>query len=180
MQRLVGNIPDIALSVNFDCTEPMDLIVATYGSVLFSVGYHRWLILTKDEHTLLHGGGPDDGAPLYMTSYRSELGGICAGLAVICVLTRSGRIKIRTVRLICDNEAAVKRRNQKLTSSIYHNRESDWNLLKMLPSLQDEWCKEILTKVQWVKGHADREDRALTREEWLNIEADLLVDKIRE
>jgi hypothetical protein len=30
-----------------------------------------------------------------------------------------------------------------------------------------------------VKGHADTEDRALTREERLNIEADLLVDKIR-
>jgi hypothetical protein len=31
-----------------------------------------------------------------------------------------------------------------------------------------------------VKGHADRDDRALTREEWLNIEADLLTDKRRE
>jgi hypothetical protein len=115
-----------------------------------------------------------------MTSYRSELGGICAGLAVIWVLARSGWINIRTVRLVCNNEVAVKRCNQKLTSSIYHNTESEWGLLKTFHSLQDEWCKEISTKVQWVKGHADREDRALTQDERLNIEADLLADKIRE
>jgi hypothetical protein len=147
-----------------------------------SAANHNWLISTKDEHKLLHGGGPDNGAQLYMTSYRSELGDTCAGLAVIgvLVLTRSGRINIRTVQLVCDNEAAVKRCNQKLTSSIYHNTESDWDLLKTFHSLQDEWCKEISTKVQWVKGRADREDRALTRDERLNIEADLLADKIRE
>jgi hypothetical protein len=80
---------------------------------------------------------------LYMISYRSELGGICAGLVVIGVLVRSGRINIRTVQLVCDNEAAVKRGNQKLTSSIYHNTESDWDLLKTFHSLQDEWYKEI-------------------------------------
>jgi hypothetical protein len=146
-RRLVGNIPDIVLSENVDCTEPTDLVVATDGSVLFGVGNHLWLIWTKDEHTLLHGGGPDDGAPLYMVSYRSELGGICAGLAVIGVLSRSGLINIRTVRLVCNNEAAVKRCNQNLPSSIHHNIYSDWDLLKTFHSLQDEWCKEISTKV---------------------------------
>jgi hypothetical protein len=75
VKRLVGNIPDIVLPANFDCTEPTDLIVATYGSVLFGVGYHSCLILTKEEHTLLHGGDPNNGSPLYMASYRSELVG---------------------------------------------------------------------------------------------------------
>jgi hypothetical protein len=81
---------------------------------------------------------------------------------------------------VCDNEAAVKRCNQKRTSSIYHNTESEWDLLKAFHSLQDKWCKEISTKLQWVKGHADSEDRALTRGERLDIEADLFADKIRE
>jgi hypothetical protein len=138
------------------------------------------LVSTKDEHKLLHGGGPDDGAPLYMTSYRSERGGICAGLAVIGVLTRFGWINIRTVRLVCNNVVAVKRCNQKLTSSIYHNTESDWDLRKTFHSLQDEWCKEMSTKVQWVKGRSDREDIELTWDERLNIEADQLADKIKE
>jgi hypothetical protein len=153
--------------------------VATDGSVLFGVAYHSWLVSTKDEHIVLHDGGTNDGAPLYMTSYRSELGGIFAGLTVIGVLVRPGWIIIRSGRVVCDNEAAVKRCNQKLTSSIYHNTERDWDLLKTFHILQDEWCKEIPTQVQWVKGYADREDRALTRDERLYIEADLLPDKIR-
>jgi hypothetical protein len=74
VRRLVGNIPDIAMPANFDCTEPTDLIVATDGSILFRLGYHSWLVLTKYEHTLSHGGGPDDGAPLYMSSYRRRAG----------------------------------------------------------------------------------------------------------
>jgi hypothetical protein len=38
VRQLVGNITDIALPENFDCTEPTDLIVATDGLVLFRVG----------------------------------------------------------------------------------------------------------------------------------------------
>jgi hypothetical protein len=112
MQRLVGNIPELAMPAKIDCTEPTDVIVATDGSVLFGTGYHRWLISMKDEHTLLHGGRPDDGAPLYMKSYRSELGVIFAGLAVMGVLAGSGRINTRTVQLVCNSEAAIKRCNQ--------------------------------------------------------------------
>jgi hypothetical protein len=130
VRRLVGNIPDLDLPAGFDCRESTDLIIATDGSVLFGVGYHSWLIATKTEQIILRGGGPDDGSPLYMTSYRSELGDTCAGLAVIGVLARSGRINLRSVRMVCDNEAAVKRCNQKLTASIYHNIESDWDLFK--------------------------------------------------
>jgi hypothetical protein len=106
----------------------------------------------------------------------SELGGICAGLAEIGVLAISGRINLRSIRMVCDSEAAVKRCNQKLTASIYHNTESDWDLLNTYHTLRDEWCRDIPTKVQWVKGHADCEGRELTRDEWLNIEADLLAD----
>jgi hypothetical protein len=141
VRRLVGNIPDIELPENLDCTEPTDLIVATDGFVLFGVGYHSWLVSTKDERLLLYGGGPDDGAPLYMMSYRSELGGICAGLAVIGFLGRSDWINIESVRLVCDKEAAVKRCNQKMISSSYHNTDSNWDLLKTFHSLKDECCK---------------------------------------
>jgi hypothetical protein len=175
----VGNIPNLDLSADFDCTEPTDLIIATDGSVLFGVGYHSWLIATKTEQVILRGGGPADGSPLYMTSYRSELGGICAGLAAIGVLARSGRINLRSVRMVCDNEASVKRCNQKLTASIYHNTEYEWDLLNTYHTLRDEWCRDIPTKVQLVKGYADREGRDLTRDERLNILADLLADTTR-
>jgi hypothetical protein len=123
----------------------------------------------------MRGRGPDDGSPLYMTSYRSELGGICAGLAAIGVLARSGRINLRSVRMVCNNEAAAKQCKHQLTASIYHNTESDWDLLKTYHTLRDEWCRDIPTKVQWVKGHADRDGKELMRDERLNIVADLLA-----
>jgi hypothetical protein len=72
IQCLVGNIPDIAMPIVWDTIDPKDLIVATDGSLLFGVGYHSWVIATSDEETLLTGGGPDDGDPLLMTSFRSE------------------------------------------------------------------------------------------------------------
>jgi hypothetical protein len=97
-----------------------------------------------------------------MISYRSELRGICTGLTVIGVLARSGIINLQSVIMVCDNEAVVKGCNQNLTARIYHNTESDRYLLKTDHTLRDEWCRDIPTKVQCVKGHADHEGRELT------------------
>jgi hypothetical protein len=89
-------------------TVDQDIIVATDGSVVFGVGYHSWVVATDKEQVLLMGGGPDDGYHLLMTSYRSELGGIASGLAVIGTLVRSGKIKVKTVKFVSDNEAEIK------------------------------------------------------------------------
>jgi hypothetical protein len=75
----------------------MDIIVATYGSVLFGVVYHGWVITTRDKIILLSGGGPDDRPADLMSSYRLELGGIVAGLVSLGTLFRSGHINIRSV-----------------------------------------------------------------------------------
>jgi hypothetical protein len=40
-------------------------------------------------------------------------------------------------------------------------------------------CKGIAFSLHWVKGHADRIDHPLTRDEILNIEADIHADVIR-
>jgi hypothetical protein len=72
VQRLVGNIPFLATPMGWDTTEPKYVIAATEGSVLFGVGYLSWVIASSEEEILLTGGGPDDGDPLPMTSYRSE------------------------------------------------------------------------------------------------------------
>jgi hypothetical protein len=95
MRRLVRNIPQLTLPVYLDPTGPQDLIVSADGSVLFDVAYHIWVFSTKDEEIIVQGGGLDDGAPQHMTLYQSALGGVCAGMAVIGAMTRSGKIKIR-------------------------------------------------------------------------------------
>jgi hypothetical protein len=75
----------------------MDIIVATDYSVLFGVGYHGWIIATRDEQILMSGGGPNDGPADIMSSYHLELGEIVAGLGALGTLFRSGRINIRSV-----------------------------------------------------------------------------------
>jgi hypothetical protein len=82
------------------------------------------------------GGGPDDGDQLLMTSYRSELGGIASGLAIIGTLVRSGKIKVKSVKLVCDNEAAIKACNRKRTQSVFHRTECNHDLISTINHLQ--------------------------------------------
>jgi hypothetical protein len=87
VQRLIGCVWHFQLPTNLDCTIEVDIIIEMDG-LLFGVGYHSWLIATMEEEILMAGGGPDDGAQDVMASYRSELGGIAAGLGAIGILAR--------------------------------------------------------------------------------------------
>jgi ribonuclease HI len=100
------------------------------------------------------------------------MGGVCAGMAVIGMMARSGKINIRPVRFVCDTKAAVKYFNQKHTNSVFHNTEGDWDIVSKYRDLKKQWCDNIHISVRWVKGHADREGRPLTKYEPLNVEAD--------
>jgi hypothetical protein len=77
-----------------------------------------------------------------MTSYWSELGGICAGMAVIGTTARPGKINIRAVRFVCDNKAAVKIFNKK-TKSVFHSTQGDWDLVSTYRDLKRQWCNNI-------------------------------------
>jgi hypothetical protein len=113
------------------------------GSVVFGVGYHSRVVATDNEKVILKGGGPYDGDQLLMTSYRSELGGIASGLAVSGMLVRSGKIKVKSVKLVCDNEAAVKVCTSKRTQSVFHRTEGDHDLVSTIQYLQDTWCQDV-------------------------------------
>jgi hypothetical protein len=117
-QRLEGNISEIGIPNGMDVTNEQDIIVSTDGAVVFGVGYHSWVVATDKEQVLLTGGGPDDGDQLLMMSYRSELDGIVSGCDVIGALVRSGKIKVKSVKLVCDNEAAIKACKRKRTQSV--------------------------------------------------------------
>jgi hypothetical protein len=127
---------------------------------------------------LLHGGGPDDGIQSLMTSYRSELGGLVAGLAVLGTLFRSGAMNIWSIRFICDNESAVSAVRRPKSESIFHDTRCEWELIARIQDLIVRWCKGVTLISHWVKGHADRIDGPLKRDERLKIEADMQADVI--
>jgi hypothetical protein len=114
-----------------------------------------------------------------MTSYRSELGGLVAGLAGLGTLIRSGTMNIRSIRFICDNYSAVTAARQPKSESIFHNTRCDWDLIATIQDLIVRWCKGIALSFHQVKGHADRIDRPLTRYKRLNIEVDIQADVIQ-
>jgi hypothetical protein len=179
IQLLTGDIPALPTPTQFYFDEPVNLIIDTDGSLLFVVGYHGWVLSTKEETILLRGRGPDDGIQSLMTSYRSELGGLVAGLSVLGTLFRSGTMNIRSIRFIYDNESAVTAARRPKSESIFHNTRCDWNIIAMIQDLIVRWCKGVAIIFHWVKGHIDRIDRPLTRDERLNIEADIQANAIR-
>jgi hypothetical protein len=97
IQRLAGDTTSLPTRLPFDLYEPVYLIISTYRPVLFGVVYHGWVLATNDDINLPRGGGPDDGIQSLMTSYRSELRGLVAGLEVLGALFRAGTINIRSV-----------------------------------------------------------------------------------
>jgi ribonuclease HI len=180
MQRLVGNIPDIDVTSGWEDNEEHGIIVAIDGSVVFGVGYHSWVVATKNEQVILSVGGADDGDQLLMTSYSSELGGIASGLAAIGTLVRSGKIKVKSVKLVCDKEAAIKACKIKCTQSVFHRSEEEHDLVSMIQYLQESWYQYTEVHYEWVKGHADDLNRDTEKLERLNIVADELCDGIHE
>jgi hypothetical protein len=123
--------------------------------------------------------GSDDRIQSLMTSYRSKLGGLVGGLAVLGTIFCSGALNIRSVRSICDNESAVTAARRPKSESIFHNTRCDWDLIATIQDLIVRWCKGIALSFHWVKGHADGIDLPLTRDERLNIVADIQADVIR-
>jgi hypothetical protein len=136
IQRLVGDIPTLRTPSGWDPTIPVNIIITTDGFVTLGVGYHSWIFATDNEDILLQGGGPDDGDLFLMQSYRSELGGVAVGLAVLVTLSRSGLINIASTTFLCDNESAVLSTNIPLTDSIFHRIEGDHDLVSTIKDLQ--------------------------------------------
>jgi hypothetical protein len=151
VQRLTGSIPDFITPRVYQEGGLIDIIVATYGSVLFGVGYPDWIIGTRDEHILLSGGGPDDGPADLMSAYRSELSGIGTGLAALGTLFRSGQINIGSVQFLCDNESAVLAAKRPITESIFFNSKGYWDLIATVHDLLDNLCSDMNLKFLWVK-----------------------------
>jgi hypothetical protein len=151
VQRLVGDIPTMRTLSGWYPTTTVDIIIATDGSLDFGVGYHIWVVAPADEDIFLQGGGLEDGDLFLMKSYRSELGGVVADLAVLGILRRSGFVNIATAKFLCDNKSVVLSTNMPLTDIIFHHIEGDRHLVGTIKDLQENWCRGIALTYEWVK-----------------------------
>jgi hypothetical protein len=104
------------------------------------VRYHSWLVSTKDEEIILSGGGPDDGAPQHMTSYQSEFGGICDGMAVIVMMAWSEKINNISVRFVWHRISSKRMQPETEEDRVRQHRR--WlGLSEHIP-----WSKETLVR----------------------------------
>jgi hypothetical protein len=155
---------DVQLPEGLEFAIEVDIIIAMDGSFLFGVGYHRWLVATKDG-ILMAVGGPYDGQQDQMTSSQSEFGGIAAGLGFLSTLKRSGLIIIHAVILMCDNSVAVLESRQYLTMRVFHCTKSDFDLIETIKYLEKERRRDIDVRYSWAKDHVNRLNHPLTRNE---------------
>jgi hypothetical protein len=115
----------------------------------------------------------------YMTSYRSELGDIIAGLAAIGMLHLSGLVCPGHIKFVCNNSAAIITAKKTVTQSIFYRLESEYDLIPTMKLMQWNWCRDCDITYEWVKGHTDRGNEEPNKEERLNIDTDALYDVIR-
>jgi hypothetical protein len=178
VQSLVGNIPPPQLPNAGYATAPVDIILATDVAVMFAVIYHRWILTIDNEEIITSGGRPEDGSSAYMASYISDLGGMVAGLAAIGILHRSGLVCLWHINFMCNNSAAIIAAKRKVTQSIFHRLESDYDMISTMKFLPGNWCKDYDITYEWVNGHTDHGNEEPNKEERLSIEADALCDVI--
>jgi hypothetical protein len=103
---------------------------------------------------------------------------VATGLTVFGTLSRSGLINIASTTFLCDNKSAVLSTNRPLTDIIFHRIEGDHDLVSTIKDLQENWCRGLDTKHEWIKGHVDDLNRELNRAERLNAITDEQCDVV--
>lgn len=136
-------------------------IAVSDGSVRMGQGTYGWVKESR-EGDKEQGQGSVEGQPGLMTSCRSEAQGLVD-------LLWSGGVNAQT-QIYLDNQAVVHKVNE---AAPLHPLQSEWELVE--PARKR--VHEQHLKVQHVRGHQDKKQGQLTREEKLNVEADALTRK---
>jgi hypothetical protein len=89
---------------NCDVNFPLVVMVATYGPVTLGIGYHRWVISTKDGGILIYGVVSGNSDPRLMTSHHSELGGALVWLETITVCSITFMHKNESTVILLNND----------------------------------------------------------------------------
>jgi hypothetical protein len=128
-------------------------------------------------NTIIRGAGPDDAGFRFMSSYRSELGGLTALLGLLSCLGTAFGIGEGQCTIYCDNQGAITNVfTPQLDAGIYPLLAPDYDLLGIARDLM----KHILFTImpEYVKFHYTGNNRQLKH--LLNEEADDLANSYRE
>jgi hypothetical protein len=61
---------------------------------------------------------------------------------------------VEPVKLVCDNEAAIKACKRKRTQSVFYRTEGDHDFISTIHYLQEHWCQDTEVLYEWLKVHA--------------------------
>ena len=144
------------------------IVGATDGSVKYNKGSYGWILEANSRK--ITGGGIVPEAHNDVDSQRAELYGIMKLIEYVVNNLRPARLKI-----LCDNQSALGRIFS--TGKIGPNKANAANMDIIIPT------KKLIQKAtfpiqgSWIRGHADRTNAKLTKEQCLNIEADKLANQ---
>ena len=125
---------------------------------------------------ILQGAGPDDGGLSFMSSYRSELGGLTALLCILKHVLLHHPTNLGRCTIYCDNTSALNNVfTSYLDSGIYPLLEADYDLLGVARQLLQGLPIQI--EHEWVKGHYTGNDRQLKHD--LNDQVDEMANAYR-
>mmetsp|Transcript_16534 Transcript_16534/g.23564 ORF Transcript_16534/g.23564 Transcript_16534/m.23564 type:complete len:1161 (+) Transcript_16534:4649-8131(+) len=180
--RLIGPLPvltDATLKAIGIYIKEGSLLTCSDGSSDPALGTacQAWVMADKDGHVLWGGVGPIDGNPEWVTSYRSELGGITAILYILQQMVLHLDITSGSVMLYCDNKGALENVfDEQPKRGIYPLLERDYDMLGAARAIR----RDIPIKVTgtWVKGHYKGNNREIQHD--LNDLADYIATQFQQ
>jgi hypothetical protein len=152
------------------------LLVCSDGAYNPKIGSasHAWIFASEIQPNISSGSGPDDGHPAYLSSYRSELGGILAAIYIIFrICLHYNNITSGTAKLYCDNKGAVTQSRKPHPLGITPFLTSDYDFLGAFRDILS--IMPIKFVCEWVKGHHSGNNRGIHHD--LNDQADKLASQ---
>jgi len=180
-RRLIGPFPmltDATMTAIGIYIKEGTLLTCSDGSMDPEQGTacQAWLFADREGHVLWQGAGPVDGNPEWVTSYRSELGGIAIILYLLQQMVEHLGISVGSVTLYCDNQGALDNVfDEHPKRGIFPMLARDYDFLGVARKI---W-RGMPIRVQgvWVKGHYKGDDREIKHD--LNDVADYFATQFQ-
>ncbi len=125
-------------------------------------GCHGWVLASNEQELLLQGAGPDDGHPMLINSYRSELGGLITVLYIIYRICSHYQVASGKMKYYCNNKGVFATVFSPTVPGLTPYLQADAELVMEAKRLISIIPITILA--EWVKGHYTGKDKEYKHE----------------